>query len=336
MGAVILRCVSSLSNFLRRNSAGAIPKTAGAPILCRLARPDQITAALSLILGSGGKPADRQQMMDFLEYARLRNVDLNQTWIAEIGAAIAWAILPIPSAGRTTLLLTSSDLPSDLAPADALIEAVCDQYARRDIQLTQALLETTDDAGRRLFESHGFERMAELIYLHAAVRRPLPPPALPAGFHVQTYSPQTHDLFASGILASYCQSLDCPRLNGVRSIEDIMAGHKASGEFDPAHWLVLCEKNAASGADIARGVLLITRLARGDAAELVYLGLAPEVRGRRLGEWMMRRAFTTAASIGAQRISLAVDSANAPALKLYYRFGLARLGSKIAMIRRLV
>jgi ribosomal protein S18 acetylase RimI-like enzyme len=49
----------------------------------------------------------------------------------------------------------------------------------------------------------------------------------------------------------------------------------------------------------------------------------------------MRRAFTSAAEMGVARLSLAVDASNAPALKLYYRFGMARLGSKVAMMRKL-
>ena len=38
---------------------------------------------------------------------------------------------------------------------------------------------------------------------------------------------------------------------------------------------------------------------------------------------------------GVERLSLAVDANNAPALRLYYRHGLQRVGSKIAMMRDL-
>jgi mycothiol synthase len=183
--------------------------------------------------------------------------------------------------------------------------------------------------------------MAELIYLHATIKRPLPPPALAPEYSVLSYSPQTHALFASAIIASYQNSLDCPGLNGVRNIEDIIAGHKSSGDFDPEHWFVLLQRTPstssgqAGGDERACGVLLLSRLPRGDTVELVYLGLAPEARGRGLAEWMMRRAFTSVAAMGVGRLSLAVDSSNAPALKLYYRFGMSRIGSKVAMMRKL-
>jgi GNAT superfamily N-acetyltransferase len=208
-----------------------------------------------------------------------------------------------------------------------------------NVQLAQVLLEPGDDATRRIFESRRFIRMAELIYLHTAIRRPLPPPPLPPGWVWHSYGPKTHQLFADAILASYQQSLDCPGLTGVREIEDIIAGHKASGEFDPAYWTVLCRTRSANaqgrGAEEALGVLLLSRLPRGDTVELVYIGLSPEARGLQLGEWLMRHALHSALSMGVLRLSLAVDSINRPALKLYYRFGLSRMGSKIALMRRL-
>jgi ribosomal protein S18 acetylase RimI-like enzyme len=249
-----------------------------------------------------------------------------------------WAVLPILSAGRTMLLFAPSDAPPpNLAPAvGELLETVCSQFASRNIQLAQALLDPGDEPGRRVLESHGFVRMAELIYLNALIRRPLSPPALAGDLLVLNYAPETHALFAQAIGASYEKSLDCPGLNGVRNIEDIIAGHKVSGEFDPRHWYVLCQRGAQGKEEVPLGVLLINRLPRGESAELVYLGLAPAARGRGFGEWMMRRAFTTAASMGVARLSLAVDSLNAPALKLYYRFGMSRIGSKVAMMRRLL
>ena len=216
------------------------------------------------------------------------------------------------------------------------------RYAANDVQLAhKVLLDPADDAGRRMFwKCIGFKRMAELIYLHRAsqLRRPLPPPPLPADIIVSNYSPETHALFAQAILASYRQSLDCPALNGVRNIEDIVAGHKAGGDFDPRNWYrsVRTGINRTGTAESPLGVLLLSKLPRGESAELVYLGLAPHVRGRGLGDWMMRQAFTTAASMGVARLSLAVDSINAPALKLYYRFGMAKMGSKVAMMRKLL
>jgi ribosomal protein S18 acetylase RimI-like enzyme len=131
------------------------------------------------------------------------------------------------------------------------------------------------------------------------------------------------------VLASYQDSLDCPALNGRRNVEDILAGHKATGMFDPTTWLVLRE------GESPLGVLLLSESLRGDAVELVYLGLAAAARGRGLGEVLMRQALAITGRSRQPRLCLAVDSRNAPALKLYYRHGMQRIGSKVAMLRDL-
>jgi ribosomal protein S18 acetylase RimI-like enzyme len=47
----------------------------------------------------------------------------------------------------------------------------------------------------------------------------------------------------------------------------------------------------------------------------------------------MQQAQHTLAREGLSRLSLAVDSTNTPALHLYFRHGMQRLGSRIAMMR---
>ena len=150
------------------------------------------------------------------------------------------------------------------------------------------------------------------------------------GFGWRIYSPATHAEFARTVTATYEGSLDCPRLNGRRHIEDVLAGHKAAGEFDPALWFLLL-----APGDLPAGVLLLSRSTRTDALELVYLGLTKSFRGRGLGDTLVEHALATAARIGSRRLSLAVDSQNAPALRLYHRHGLARLCTRVAMLRDL-
>lgn len=330
--------MAGLSNFLRaisfvKNGGGAAP----APIF-RLAQPAEAHAALSLILGTATGVADAQTIADFCAYLQSRQIDLNELWVVEINGAMVWATLPLVSPGRTMLLFTpGSAMP--VAAGDAVagaLGAICARFARADIQLAQVLLDPQDDAAQRVFERQQFARMAELIYLQTTVRKPPPPPPLEAGLKLHPYSPQTHGLFARAIAASYRDSLDCPLLNGVRQIDDIIAGHKASGDFDPRHWFVICRDRGSESLDEPLGVLLLARLPRGDTVELVYIGLAPEARGQKIAAWLMRLALHTTWQIGIARLTLAVDSINAPALKLYYRFGLSRVGSKVAMMRNLV
>ena len=50
---------------------------------------------------------------------------------------------------------------------------------------------------------------------------------------------------------------------------------------------------------------------------------------------LMRHAFATAAAEGAEKLSLAVDAANAPALALYRRHNMHQLCARLALIREL-
>lgn len=294
----------------------------------RPARPEELHTALRIVLGSNGIPADSQEVLDFLTLAEQRGLGIGDMWVAQRDQQIVWALLAMPTPGRTVLLFLPNHFSKDEAMA-ALVIAVCDHFGSRDVRLAQLLLDPRDIAGQRLFASHGFRRMAELIYMHAPLRVQSMPPALPPGFAWESYSPRTHALFSSTIVETYRESLDCPGLNGLREIEDVLAGHKGAGQFNPRYWFVLTERN------VGRGAMLLTRIPGADAAELVYLGLVPEARRRGLGEVLMHQAMASASEMGATRLSLAVDSANAPALKLYCRFGAARAASKIAMMRLL-
>lgn len=321
---LILRGVRALSNFLGR-SDGPEP---GGRAEYRPARAEEIHAALALILGSGPSPAGQEHVLDFLQFASSRGIDVNATWVIASDGRPLWAILPILNPGRTALLLSPPRRPEGL-DVIGLIEAVCEDLSRRDVQLAQCLIDPPDNAGRAILQSLGFKQMAELLYLQVGVARSIAPPEPPDNYWWQTYSPATHELFQRGILESYQQSLDCPLLNGLREIDDVIAGHKASGEFNPRFWFVLSER------DMPRGVVLLNRVPRTDTAELVYFGLAPSARRRGLGDFMMRHALWATREMNLSRLTLAVDSNNAPALRLYYRHGMQRIGSKVALMKDL-
>jgi ribosomal protein S18 acetylase RimI-like enzyme len=50
---------------------------------------------------------------------------------------------------------------------------------------------------------------------------------------------------------------------------------------------------------------------------------------------LVRQALSAVAPAGGQRLTLAVDAGNTPAMKLYFRHGMQRVGVKTAMMREL-
>ena len=321
--------MSPLSNpFRPRDATGG----ASSATRCRPAQQAETKACLRLLLGHRGRLAGDEQVVDFLRFSLQRGINLNDLWLAERQGQILWAVLPVTSPGRTALLLAPSYVSDDTQAAAAreLVGEVCTHCAARGVNLAQALLDPNEPSLRRVFEAAAFDVLAELVYLQAAAPRSATAPALPAGLTLQNYARSNHAAFAQAIERSYQDSLDCPALTGKRDIEDIIAGHKAAGEFDPKLWYLLRGRG-----EQPLGVLLLSRSHGSDSLELVYLGLCPEGRGQGLGDLLMHQAL---ADVGAQRcanLTLAVDALNAPALKLYYRHGLRHLCSKLALIRDL-
>ena len=324
-----------LSNFGRKRDSPAVSasiRTASpVPIECRTVRAGEAENALRLLLAGTDSRASDEQLQGFLAVAKQRGLDLNTLWIAAQRNCPLWAFLPVVSPGRTMLLLSPPRLPPS-PPGEAmasLLNTICAAYRVQGVDLAQMLLDPDETSLLHFYAQLGFVELAQLIYLQRPVRRFSALAPMDRNLQVVTYSSQTHRLFVQAISASYEDSLDCPALNGLRSMEDVLAGHQASGEFDPALWFLLMEN------DRPCGVLLLSRTVTSAALELVYLGLAREARGRGFGDVLMNLALLSVSRQNRSELTLAVDSRNAPALKLYHRHGLKRIGSRAALIRDL-
>ena len=75
----------------------------------------------------------------------------------------------------------------------------------------------------------------------------------------------------------------------------------------------------ARGVDV--GCLLIADWPQNDQWELIYMGVVPEARGRGYGVAVVRQAQWLAGCAGRQRLVLAVDTANEPAMRVYAAAG---------------
>ena len=133
----------------------------------------------------------------------------------------------------------------------------------------------------------------------------------------ECYSSDAADRFAAVVERTYVGTRDCPRLDGVRPIGEVLDGYRAVGRFDPARWLVV----AMRGNDV--GCLLLADHPPHKLWEIVYMGIVPEARGNGFGLAVTRHAQWLAGKAGAERLVLAVDAANEPAIKGYAAAGFA-------------
>lgn len=297
---------------------------------------DRRRLALALLLV--GRPREQDAAVDHFErFAQEQGLDLSTLWIAAEGSPtgrIHASVLMVPNHGATAMLFVGQAAGwSDTSAAVALIRAVCDGPGRQNVSVVQSLIDPGQVIEGQVLERAGLSRLAKLVYMQKTIEpgeHRVPRPTDLGGCSkptILTYSEATHANFARAIEASYRDTLDCPGLVGMRQTDQIIEGHKGTGQFDPHNWLAYFDE---AGDPIA--VLLLAQVAQGSGMELVYLGVAKAYRGRKIGGLLMRYAVSETARLGGAHLYLAVDDRNDPAVRLYTGMGFRASTRKIAYV----
>ena len=292
---------------------------------------------MRLVLGPPGRPAAEPVVDDFLQYARDRQVELSKLRVVRAGKRVAFAALPMVGPGGFCMILLPPDLGHGVQAAAArrALDEVLEGVGADGVKMAQSLVSPHSRALRNVLGDCGFEELATLVYLQRRARALHRGYVMPAGYRLEHYTPSRDGLFTRALERSYVDSLDCPALAGLRTVEEAMETHRRAGEHRPEWWHVLMRAGALGNDPV--GVLLLSGIGR-DAAggiELVYLGLAPEARGRGLGDFLMQVALCEASMTRGGTLTLAADEQNVKALCLYRRHGLVRVHRRVAMLRQL-
>ena len=283
---------------------------------------------IALLLTGRNRPED-PAVADFLRQSSQEGIDLEGLWLASLDDRPIAAALLVPCAGRTgAVFLGPLANEAAVEPAGDLLAAMVDQADQDRIRIVQALLDPQQQQREsRAFAHAGFERLAHLLYMEHSAPAEESPLLLPEGYDSIPWSEQARPQFEEAILASYQQTLDCPGLLGLRPIEDIIEGHMSAGKFQPPLWR--CIRRAGEPV----GAMLLNPLPQREAMELVYLGLAPAVRGQKLSRRLMEHGLGLCRRYGARSMVLAVDEANTPAVGLYQKLGFRGTARKLALAR---
>lgn len=275
---------------------------------------------------------DKAAAARFLDYARATTLRLDLVWsLLNEHDEVCGTVLVAPSAGRTAMLFASR--PSDGACPEAmghLLDSAISSLNARDVAIAQALLDPGATEEHLVFTAGGFTQLARLDYLERPIPRfrSIKVPTLGNGVRIEPWDPRDRALMHTLLERSYEDTLDCPRLSGMRRVEDILDGHRASGIFTPEWWHVLWVD------DKPQGVLLFNRSADGETIELVYLGVSRGIRGRGLGNTLLRHGLAHLDGAPGRAIVLAVDKENSPAVRLYRRSGFRIAVRRVAFIRQ--
>ena len=204
--------------------------------------------------------------------------------------------------------LVSGEEPRTVFP---LAEAVVRDLDETAIDLTQSLLPEPDPATICVLQHVGFRHLADLLYLTCeSARFPLAAPK-PGEIEFEQYVGTQRGRLLRLIERTYEGTLDCTALNGARDIDDVVNGYQATGVFRPENWLFV----RCGSQDV--GVLLLADHAQARHWELMYMGLVPEFRGRGWGRQITRYAQWLGRGARIERVLVAVDAANKPAVDAY-------------------
>ncbi len=221
--------------------------------------------------------------------------------------------------------------PPGAAPGDlvtALFARLSAELVQAGAHLAQALLPLGDNEVAARFSAGGFMHAADLLYLAANLDQ-IRNDATQLPFAIESFQTGEEQRLAALIDRTYVGTLDCPQLDGLRQTADVIAGYKAVGELRPELWLI-----ARDRADDV-GCLLMNLHPDVRHAEIVYVALIPEVRGRGWGQALIMRAIALAQRGGAERMVLAVDAANQPAIRIYERLGFFEFDRRAVWVRSL-
>jgi len=228
-------------------------------------------------------------------------------------AAAAWTT--IQPGAVATLWGPGMSSAEPESTASEMVERSIEFAKTRRAELIQALVPTEGESSRaRHLSSSGLQPVTDIIQLSAF---PIDRPSIietPELEFVGNQSPSS-SLFSDAVKETYVQSFDCPELDGVRSISNVLLGYLATSEGCTQHWYQVIHHQKLAGV-----VLLSHHTAIGQL-ELVYFGLAPKYRGQGLGQSILQFVMKTACQLRCQMVLTSVDARNIPAMDVYRKIG---------------
>ena len=155
----------------------------------------------------------------------------NGLHVARRAERVVGAVFSQPQPGNVALIWfprVTADEPA--ATAGQLLMTATEQLTQQGVHMAQCSLGKPTPTEDALLKEAGFQWLANLFYLVSSEPDfPKSPPASPLQF--EPYGPATETRLKRIIEATYHGTLDCPALNGIRTIDDVLAGYQRVGGF---------------------------------------------------------------------------------------------------------
>jgi GNAT superfamily N-acetyltransferase len=286
------------------------------------ARAEDLPAAFRLLFGHL-PPSDRDaRLVNFLRLAASGEIDPQGVFVLRTRRGVTGCVLVVPVPGAAAILWPPVSIPDDQAPEreDVLLQHACAWLRQRGVKVVQALLGPEEVHLAGPLARNALPHVTDLFYLQHDLCGLSS--ARPGRLQFSGYDRRHPDEFHATLRETYVDTSDCPEMTGARTIEEVIAGHQAQGEFDPNRWWL------ARWQGDAVGVVLTLRIPESGDHEVAYMGLVPRARGLGLGRELLVQALSEARQARAPRVLLSVDGRNAPARRLYERVGFSVLETR--------
>ncbi|HZZ29412.1 MAG TPA: GNAT family N-acetyltransferase [Pirellulales bacterium] len=335
-----------------------MPGQASTPLSFGVARPEELPETLQMLFNWLDETARPLQIAAAQEEIERTGGEGQLLFVAKRGSALVAAIWVQMLPGRVASLWppgVASEEPA--ATATTLIDLAIAKAAGVGVRLVQALLDTDAGTPSEWLRKCGFKYTTDLLYLVSLSDKfPTSEPQSelvfePLGKNLQTAVDSVRTVengnvsadrmarLATIVQQTYVNTQDCPAIQGLRSVEDVLLTYKSVGIFNPARWFFVRQQNADMGC------LLLADHPMHSNCELVYMGLIPEARGHRWGleivryaQWQagnFNYAEKTAGGKSAERMVLAVDATNSPAISMYAAAGFETWDRRSVFLREI-
>lgn len=281
----------------------------------RPAREEEWPAAFRFIFQAIPQSERAARVLHGIDMVRLGELQREGIWVAIESDLVRGAMICLPVPGASALVWPPQAEPGEQRTAieNALMTNGCAWLRGRGVRVAQSLLEEHDQQLAEPLLRNGFRKVTSLAYMrHDLIRvpgRPTDP------LRYQTYREVDRALFRATLEQTYVGTLDCPELNGVRSMDEIVIGHVSQGRHDPDRWWL------AFVDDLPVAVLLLTAIPEWRGWDLSYLGVVPTARRKGFARNLAHKALSEARRAGQSKLTLSVDRRNLPARVLYESLG---------------
>jgi ribosomal protein S18 acetylase RimI-like enzyme len=281
------------------------------------ARTDELAAAFRLIFHSLGPKEAGVRVANALHLVQRGEIDPRGVFVLRGPTGLLGALVCLPVPGASGLLWPPGTVDDDRRREreDLLLQHTLAWLRQRGVKLAQTLLAPEEMFLARPLERNGLAHVTDLWYMRHDLDIPVRWLDTPARLTFRPYDPDHPSLFHQTLQHTYEQTRDCPEVNGVRTIEDVIEGHRNQGTYDPDCWWLA----SLSGEPV--GVAIVTELPERGDWEVAYMGVVPEARRRGFGREILLKALTEARAAEVPRLTLSVDSRNQPAWDLYRSLG---------------